>query len=61
LYLENEFLKNPNWDHPKNQEIALRMGMTVGTVRKWNWDRRKKEDVKKDKSSGIKSKSNNKK
>jgi hypothetical protein len=37
------------------------MGMTVGTVRKWNWDRRKKEDVKKDKTSGIKSKSNNKK
>jgi hypothetical protein len=37
------------------------MEMTVGTVRKWNWDRRKKEDLKKEKPSGNKSKSNNKK
>lgn len=45
-YLENEFIKNPNWDHQKNIEIALRLNLTVNTVRKWNWDRRKKEDGK---------------
>lgn len=42
-FLENEFIKNPNWDHQKNIEIALRLNLTVNTVRKWNWDRRKKE------------------
>lgn len=42
-FLENEFIKNPNWDHQKNIEIALRLNLTVNTVRKWNWDSRKKE------------------
>lgn len=42
--LENEYVKDPNWDYEKKCELALALNFTFAQVSKWNWDRRKKND-----------------
>ncbi len=43
--LENEYLKDPNWDYEKKCELALLLNFTFAQVSKWNWDRRKKDEA----------------
>ena len=39
--LEEEFLRDPNWDRKKIASLALRLHVSKTKVYKWNWDRKK--------------------
>ena len=32
-----------NWSHAKKMEIAAKFGLTLEQVKKWHWERTKKE------------------
>lgn len=43
--LENEYLKDPDWDRNFILRISGKLGLTVCQVYKWHWDQRKKEGL----------------
>mmetsp|Transcript_16279 Transcript_16279/g.11469 ORF Transcript_16279/g.11469 Transcript_16279/m.11469 type:complete len:101 (+) Transcript_16279:1024-1326(+) len=43
--LEAEYLQNSEWSFDKKRELAIKFGMSVNQVSKWNWDRRKKDGI----------------
>ena len=43
--LENEYLKNPDWDRDFILRISDKLGLRVCQVYKWHWDQQKKEGL----------------
>jgi len=43
--LENEYLKEPDWDRSFILRISDKLGLRVCQVYKWHWDQRKKEGL----------------
>ena len=41
--LETEYLKNPNWDNRKYEELCDRCATTKSRIYKWNWDRKRRD------------------
>ena len=43
--LEVEYKKNPNWNYQKKCDLAIKLNLTFGQISKWNWDRRKRDEL----------------
>eukprot|EP00350_Pseudokeronopsis_sp_OXSARD2_P005043 CAMPEP_0170540682 /NCGR_PEP_ID=MMETSP0211-20121228/647_1 /TAXON_ID=311385 /ORGANISM="Pseudokeronopsis sp., Strain OXSARD2" /LENGTH=140 /DNA_ID=CAMNT_0010843183 /DNA_START=588 /DNA_END=1010 /DNA_ORIENTATION=+ len=43
--LESEYAKDPHWDFQKKLNLADELSITWEQVHKWNWDRKKKDQV----------------
>ena len=44
--LEAHFLRNANWDGDEIKRLADMLDTTKTKIYKWNWDRKKKEELK---------------